>query len=369
MKREALGKQTFGYIMAQCVMTIWLFVACSKTDDIPTDVSDTPIQITIEGWKPLIETRATIFENEEDFLNDDEKIGGNFTLHAYVPETGVTYIDGTRAWYFNGSWRFFDEVNNNFIQYYWLHSGTLDFFAYMPYKDSPRNKNIAIQSYDPTSGLTLKCTMQSEIGLNDADGQETIFAYTPNRKKEQGTVNMHFVHPFAAVYFKLKQAHRNLTINWIRFNNVYLQGTTTLTTTTDTHTEIEWDPQTGVSPSSFKININKTIPEEINFGGDIGGPYLVMPQSFGKGTVSDDDDVTITISYTWDDGINDNGVNDGINPQEFTRSITTSSVTGWTAGNKYTYILDLGDNKEEILFKVEVEPWIPTGDEHRIDIE
>ncbi|MBR5298341.1 MAG: fimbrillin family protein, partial [Parabacteroides sp.] len=271
-------------------------------------------------------------------------------------------------WYFNGSWRFFDEPNNNFIQYYWPHSGTLDFFAYMPYKDSPRNKNISIRSYSPKSStlsskLGLACSMQEEIDLEDSEGQETIIAFTPNKSKNDGVVNMYFVHPFAAVYFKLKQAHRDLTINWIRFDNVYLKGTTTLTTQTDTDTNINWTPEEGEGLKSFKVNVIKIIPDDINFGGEIGGPYLVMPQSFRNG------DVTITISYTWDDGIDDNGVNDGVNPEVFTRSITTSSVTGWTAGNKYTYILDLGDNKEEILFKVEVEPWIQTGEKNIIDVE
>ena len=77
-------------------------------------------------------------------------------------------------------------------------------------------------------------------------------------------------------------------------------------------------------------------------------------------------DVTITINYTWDDGTDQDEDND---TKEFTRSITTNSITSWIAGNKYTYILDLGDNKEEILFKVKVEPWVSGGDKNEIDIE
>lgn len=336
-----------------------------KEDKVP--LSDQEITIQIDGWKPLEESRAAIFETQDDFTNEapEAKGGGNFTLHAYMRETGSTFIDGTRARYqeASGHWRFYSHPN--YIEYYWPQSGSIDFFAYMPWKGSDRNKNITVDRYLKDTGLRIFCQMQDAItDLEDPTGQETIIAYTTGKSKADGSVNMHFVHPFAAVYFKLHQAHRDLTINWIRFNNVYLTGADTLNATTVENTKITWTPSD--TESTFKINIDKTIPTDINFNGEVGGPYLVMPQIFGKGTDDTDDDVTITINYTWDDKQDSNTTND---TKEFTRSITTTDIKSWIAGYKYTYILDLGDNKEEILFKVMVEPWTSHDYKNIVDVE
>lgn len=205
-------------------------------------------------------------------------------------------------------------------------------------------------------------------------GQETIFAYTTNKSKADKSVNMHFVHPFAAVYFKLQQAHRDLTVNEIRFNDVYLTGVDTLTATTDNNTTITW---TGTgSRGTFTIPVHKIIPGQINLGAKIDVPYLVMPQNFEY--VLDDvpKEVTVTIDYTWnnakdkDDVIfGDEDLDPANNRYQIRRSIKSSSLTKWEAGKKYTYILNLGDNKEEILFQVKVEPWNAVEYENEIEVE
>ncbi len=366
-----------------------VLLGCGDQDVLENNLqlSDREIELGVDGWRPMTESRATIFEDEDDFLNDDEtgKGGGNFTMHAYLRETGATYIGGSRAWYFvpdgetEGNWRFYDQVNNRFIQYYWPQNNTVDFFAYMPWKGGNRQKTIEVGNYVSGTGLTVNCEMPNEVSLEDEVGQETIIAYTTNKSKADKKVNMHFVHPFSAVYFKLKQAHRNLTINWIRFNDVYLTGSTTLNATTDNNTQISW---TGTdATSTFTIPVEKTIPDDINFGAKIGGPYLVMPQSFGKGTDSTDDDITITINYTWvnakakDDEITGDEDYNSLDPDDEKNKNNIYQITrplsgNWLAGNKYTYVLNLGDNEAEILFKVLVEPWDVTGDDNNIfDVE
>lgn len=300
-------------------------------------------------------SRATIFENQNDILNDaaDGKGGGNLTMHAYVSNTGTERFK-SRAWYFNNVWRFYDASSNKFYNHYWPNY-SMDFFAYMPWDGSGKQNMITVgehtSSTDQNPGLNIICNIPEQINLEDTEGQETIIAYTPNKHKE--TVNLHFVHPFAAVSFELKQAHRNLTINSIRFNNVYRTGTTTLNAPTESNTQISW---TGTgSRSTFTIPVGKTIPTDINFGAKIGGPYLVMPQDLAG--------ATITINYTWDDAMDTNTSND---TNEITRSLTRK----WLAGNKYKYVLNLGDNEAEILFKVEVEPWQVTGGDNNIfDVE
>lgn len=359
-------------VTAFCLALLMLATACGGQDDPVVEqedglqLSDKEITLDVDGWNPMTESRAHIFETSDD-LKDEEKEGRNFTLHAYLAESGETFIGGTRVWYFipqnetTGTWEFYDEPN--IIHYYWPQQGTVDFFAYMPCKNSNKRKSIGIGTYDKENGLDITCQMQSETNVDDTDGQETIIAYTTGKSKADGSVNMYFVHPFSAVYFKLKQAHRDLTINWIRFDNVHLRGNTVLKTTTGENTEMKWT-STDNGQGTFKVTVGKTIPTDINFGAPVGGPYLVMPQMFGKDTDTLDDDVTITVNYTWNDGKDDTE-----DTQEFSRSITTETIKSWIAGNKYTYILDLGDNKEEILFQVLVEPWKSDGHKHIIDVE
>ena len=234
--------------MTLCIVG-WL-MACETTGDVPVvELSETPIRMGIEGWNTMATnapTRATIFDSEEDFLNDAStaKGGGNLTLHAYFKGSGNTYIDGTRAWYFvpdgetTGTWRFYDDPN--FIEYYWPQNDKLDFMAYMPYKNSGRLKNLSVGTYDKATGLSINCDVHEPNDFEDTTGQETIIAYTTNKGKEDGCVNLHFVHPFTAVKFKLKQAHRGLRINFFRFEKIYTTGTALLNDDTRTGTTIRW---------------------------------------------------------------------------------------------------------------------------------
>jgi hypothetical protein len=288
-------------------------------------------------------------------------------MYAYISKEEAVRFK-SRAWYFNNVWRFFDASSNKFYNHYWPNY-SMDFFAYMPWDGSGRLKNIEVGNHVAGKGLTINCTMQDTTADNNNEtddlldplGQETIIAYTPNKHKKK--VELNFVHPFAAVSFELKQAHRNLTINWIRFNNVYLTGTTTLNDATNNSTQISW---TGTgAPNTFTIPVGKTIPDQINFGAKIGGPYLVMPQNLAS--------ATITINYTWD---NQKDADDPVTGDEDTNTnneiyqIKRTLTGNWLAGNKYNYVLNLGDNQEEILFKVEVEPWQVTGGDNNIfDVE
>ena len=102
----------------------------------------------------------------------------------------------------------------------------------------------------------------------------------------------------------------------------------------------DWKPE-GES-GEMQINLSKIVPDDVNYHSAIGGPYLVMPQSL--------ENVQLSVNYSWDK----------YQDQESAKfSIFTDKVTAWQPGIIYTYYLDLGDNREEILFRVEVEEWIP----------
>ena len=355
---------------ACCFALLMLVTACGAQDDPAMEkedkleLSDKEILISADGWKPMAESRATIFETQNDLLNE-EKGGGDFTLHAFTRGSNTPFIDGTRAKYFTeeNGWRFY--AHPNIINYYWPQTGWFDFFAYMPYEDSDKQKIINSISYDTSGSVTLTCSIPNTTqSVEDLAGQETVIAYTTYMSKQTvgDKVNMHFVHPFAAIYIKLIKSHRNLKITKIQFNNVYSQGTTTLSGNTGDNANIVWSPQG--TPGTFEIPVDKVIPNDVNFGGDVGGPYLVMPQSFN---VDGTNEVKIKVFYIWDSAIEGN---DGELEQSFECSINKGEdITSWKAGYKYIYNLLLGDNEAEILFKVDVEPWDVMTNKHVIEVE
>ena len=73
---------------------------------------------------------------------------------------------------------------------------------------------------------------------------------------------------------------------------------------------------------------------------------MVIPQALTN--------VKLSVNYSWDIISEKN-----TNPI----SIVTSEIPAWQPGMVYTYTLNLGDNKEEILFKATVEPWTKGEDE------
>ena len=345
-----------------------LVTACGGQDDPVVEnenkleLSDKEIHLEIDGWKPMTESRASIFESQDDFLyaNETKTLGNDFTLYAFTRGSDTPFINGTRVNYQvrtdggENRWRFY--AYPNYIEYYWPQTGTFDFFALMPYGD--RQNNITNVEYNKTLGeVTLTCKMQDTTGsLDDHNGQETIFAFTKDLNKESGNVNMHFVHPFSAVNFKLEKSHSKLTINSIKFENIYLGGSITLSGKTTDETNVEWStPEGSKATFTFTIPVDKAVGEgegKINYGDDIGENFLVMPQTFtGEGQ--------ITITYTWKN-----------ETKSFSHPLITGQIGGWEAGKKYLYKLSLGDNtQDEIFLDVEVEPWKSGGAKNEIDVE
>ena len=178
-------------------------------------------------------------------------------------------------------------------------------------------------------------------------------------------MELNFVHPMSSIEIWLKQSHRDLTIHNLGFNNIYNQGSFSYAEeTTEENEEFKegftyerWTPE-GKPDKVFDLRVEKNVPEDLNFDSKVGGPFIVMPQRFSRPEFSTDDYkyVKLFVSYTWD----------GI---KYDVEVPLDAAGAWQPGYKYTYYLDLGDNKEEILFRVLVEPWDVVGFKNKIDID
>lgn len=341
-------------------IVLMTLVSCFEIENVPSVQQKIEVEVDdVQSTK----TRALLLDNKDDIINQ-----GEFALNAYL-KSGGEYFTNTWVYYFKpddgaARWRFRDQVNpNNLINFYWPNDNKLNFLAYMPRELSNLNESacsVTNLTYVASSGVQFTAAMPAVIedkteAEREAENSKSEFVYATrlDQGKNDGSVKLRFVHPFAAIKFRLQQSHRDLTINYISLHGLNTSGN--FSSNEDTYarynnganpdqdyiTVDNWSLT--ATPGDFKINLSKSVPYDVNYQSQIGGPYVVIPQQLNSGSK----DVKISVNYTW----NDETVT---SPQI---SISTSNVPSWLPGKIYTYILDLGDNKEEILFIVVLEEW------------
>lgn len=313
-----------------------LAASCSK--EVPEHGGGIRLEPKIgEGYT---DTKTSIYSDSE-FPKEDY-----FHVNAFLSDAGGAakpFFDSDVSWLevVNDQetikeWRFFDPSDGNYKNYYFPIEGTVDFFAYVP------------QEYVKVDETTNPPTFSVEMPEFDSqtdDIKEFMYAYTPEKSKEEPQVPLEFEHPFAAIRFEVGQAHRDLTIRKMGFKGIYHTGKCTVREKDDRYIP-EWILE---SSGDKTIYVDKIIPGDINFGGPIGYTYIVLPQTL--------EEMTFVIEYHWFD--NDNDTSDDEHEVEMQMS---RLHTEWEAGRIYTYSLDLGNSAEEILFNVDVEPWNHTYD-------
>lgn len=321
---------------------------------------------------PSTQTRAHVFNDKADVVAE-----GEFALSAYFKDNNAEYFTDAWVYYFVSDdglarWRFRDVVNQDYlIDLYWP-DGVVDFMAYVPRKLEECAATISNLSYDSTAGKGISFDATTNAVINDRTEQEReqenaksefMFATHLNQSKSTGgTVRLRFVHPFAAVKFRLHQSHRDLVINSITLHGLDRSGSFKCDASTyepykagnNGQDYITYSNWTTNNSGELTVNLSKSVPGDINYQSQIGGPYMVIPQSL--------DDIKLSVNYSWNSETK----------QSAQFSISTAHVPNWQPGKIYTYTLDLGDNKEEILFKVVVEEWTngeEDGFENNYDVQ
>lgn len=298
-------------------------------------------------------TRAVLYKNEVDMRGD------YFHTHAYLAgettayfNSDVKYSDEDRdpskhKWDFYGS--------DGYKDYYWPVHGSLDFFAYTPSDNGYITVNSAVNPPTFTASMPLSNTGSGTV--HQENMREFMYAYTTGQDKSTTAVSLEFEHPFAAIVFNVSQSHRDLTVKAITIKDIAYEGTCSFTAGNS------GDPIWSLEKSGhLQLSVGKIIPGDVNFGGELCGPYLVLPQDNEEPNKKD-----IIIQFHWE------GTPDGdwwipVTGEDNTYEISGKIANNWEAGKIYTYILDLGNSREEILFKVQVDDWEYVYD-HQFDIE
>lgn len=328
--------------------------ACSK-DNLQSEPGSGSIALEVSQ----VVTKAVVFEKDDDLM-DPGKGGGNFRVSAYDEGKETCYISNQRVWYFSDDrrWRFWDDATNNVTHRFWPNSN-LDFFAYMPHDLTAVNTGMSLEEYSAQNGPSFSCDLPLD---EQSNLQEFIYAYSKglnknstSRNGEKGVAQLRFVHPLSAIIIKLDHSYRMKVIS-VGLSGIYNTGTYR-----NNHNTLDFDGNQSMNftracwtPSGEKNKnlvaaVNKEVPDEINYGSLIGGPYMVMPQSL--------EGVTINITFERDD------------QSAETRSaiIYREDIPNWDPGKIYTYSLTLGDPLEEIMFNIYVDEWDVI--EYRNDIE
>lgn len=368
---------------------VWI-TSCTSGDEamaVP-EASDKVI-----AWQPVHDgqTRVQLFEpNKNENFFDHNNGGGEFSVNAYYDGTDLKYIGDGRVWYRGDKdeeqktgakdWINVDEFGAS-TDYYWPNEGALNFFAYMPSKkfmDGHTDKKtyVTLGGYTDTYGQQFSCDLPATNNVLDSDGEtvvvdydanmiEFIYAYTPSQTLADAVAGsdgvkrtpLKFVHPFSLVCFQLGDGSYRMTVESITLNNIHLKGTFS-TGQTNTRTGIgTWEPDEDENPANtiYTANINKRIPNDVNYNTVFAGPFVMMPQNLT--------DVTLTLEATRELLSTETaGTSTDVNE--------TVDLTGkWEPGKRYTYTLMHGDNNEEIYFNVLVEDWIPVEHRNEIDVE
>jgi len=321
-------------------------VSCIRTADHDETGSEKEISFSPGFSATAVEAKSFLYDSS-NMIQDGH---GNFMVTAYRTGTSQRHflyqghsLGFDQIYYFKDAdeWRFYDAGINNFYKRYWPESYGLDFFAYMPYDLT--DCHVTPGGYSEGKGPAFSCNLPIDQ-TNMEKAVEFVYAYATGQTDEtaDGKVNLTFVHPLSAVVFKLGNAHGNTTVHSIGFKNIYHQGTFTATPSESVQsgiTSADWTI-TG-SPAEPSITVNRIVPD-LQIGSTIGGPYLVLPQSLSNTAGG----VKLAISFTW----NGDTTNAEVSP-------ATGTLTSWEPGKIYTYTLNLGDPKEDVIANVSVDPW------------
>lgn len=345
----------------------------------PVNTSQQEILLNItENKYNEADTRAIIIYSTDSLRVRNKDIA---RIDAFYKDNTVKYLNAARIRYDGTNWLF--HTGSNWTKHYWpipnSHDetrgvdvdayGTLDFAGYIPYtiphSDTPGEYSIVldgVQINPPKFTCSLPITIGTPNTFGDSEQStlhEFMIAYLPNQTTTTqsaagGKLNLPFQHPLTLVNIYLKEAKRGTTINRVTLEGIKTKGTYTYDDDPEEDTPPWICSFDGVTPANnYPANLVITlssdkddVPNELNFNGLIGGPYVVLPQNLSGSTNN------LTVNRTYNGSTGD---------------IQGTIDTNWKPGKIYNYYLDLGKDENQILLDVVVQDWVTQ--EYKIPID
>ena len=335
----SFGTKTLDTEMKQKSTYIVLFLLLSLAGCRKAPVPQEPEEI---GIRP-----SSAGMSKATFYSTDNITTVDLKIFAYLHGTTTAFIDGDKYHYIPAfiDWRFYQGAS--IVHHYWPivgsywnsteMTGRLDFVGYLPYDLS--NTGVTLDSY--TAGNPAFHADLSEVSY--ATQKEFLYAYADDQTAAGGAVEMEFHHPFSSVYFVLDVAPRGTVIKSITLTNIYREADFAHTDTP------KWSGHDNLGTYAV-TGINKTVPNELNYGQTIGGPYLVIPQTLNHQTASVYD-TAISVNYT--------DPSDG--EDHVAAGVIGGAAVVWAPGTAYIYSLSIGERSDDGILNVTVTSWIIEG--------
>lgn len=252
--------------------------------------------------------------------------------------------------------------------YYWPVQGTLTFAAYSP----PIEDDDIIVTYDDSGfsfeGFTVNVDPAEQVDLlfSERTYNQESYSYNPDDDIPYEGVQINFLHALSSVRFEIKADKvlvdgTNANRYEFRVKNVTLKGVHNkgsfdqnlpiagINQTTPAPTERDWKIDAGSQLTEFQVHSGEVIidsEDSYNLAGTDDTNLILIPQSL--------DQVSIHIKY--DMRHSGMAADEWVEDSTAEASLSTSKVSHWLRGKRYTYTLTLGLN--EIKFAPKVETWI-----------
>lgn len=296
--------------------------------------------------KEMGEPESTIDDNSIGFNAGVEKTRAVATID-HVQDKGFKvwggYIntDGTAQQVFAGTAVTYDDTDGWGYSpaKYWNPGKTYHFFGVYPQQD-PNNVNSYVSAGELSYNLKFSVPTTADTDLMVATPDD-VLAQKTGTPGAYPTVSCNFTHALARINFNVKKAGGNtgneVVVRSITINNVVKSGTY--------NSRGGWDADGFVYGMSYSANnLNVTLSETVEgenvlpIDTEVKKDILFIPQTI------EDNQIKLRITYTIKvDNAQDSYVAEASIPK-------TQAISSWEAQKIYTYNVQLGAAKNEILF-------------------
>lgn len=293
--------------------TGFVFSACSNDDTTPTpnNTPNSEISLNADVWRMMEGTRATTFDGTSDLQSL-----AHFYCAVYNAGTLTPYFTPGQVSYSESQWTFDSG------KHYWPAEGSLDFFAYAPYRGV---SYISDLTYAATPNLTFNCALPM-TNAEQADNVLEEFVYDikngRNKSNSASGVTLSFQHPFARIKLQLSSTQAAIHINTITLKSIKNNGS--------------YSHTSGWTPSDPATNFVATLNGDCEANDDLG-TFIMIPQSWAG---------EIEVNATWD-----------VWGELQTRTVSTTVPTTWVAGHSYTYTFTITPTDLKVDTEKFTEQW------------
>lgn len=230
-----------------------------------------------------------------------------------------TRVDQASGWNYEGGTR------------YWIPGKTYSFYGVYPATLSTDEVNVSTDGTITITDFDCSATGENAVDL--------MTAFATGDGDNPQTVNMQFGHELARVSFTIKAEGAPVSLDAFKLAGVYCQGT--LSKTADNSS---WSKQVTCNSTDnyFKLASSVSIGDGKEF--TPLGDLLLIPHTQLT-------DAKLHIGYCLGEGHG----NDGSSDYEKEIPLQTNSITSWTAGKSYHYILTIQGN--ELRINIMVNEW------------